>query len=44
MMGGHNCVAIAQTGSGKTLAYLLPAYLHILHQTCPRPGPSEVRP
>eukprot|EP00669_Euglena_mutabilis_P001737 TRINITY_DN12323_c0_g1_i1.p2 TRINITY_DN12323_c0_g1~~TRINITY_DN12323_c0_g1_i1.p2 ORF type:complete len:368 (+),score=127.57 TRINITY_DN12323_c0_g1_i1:246-1349(+) len=41
MMGGHNCVAIAQTGSGKTLAYLLPAYLHILHQMCPRPGPSE---
>ncbi|CAH0770739.1 unnamed protein product [Bemisia tabaci] len=32
-MKGHNLVGIAQTGSGKTLAYLLPAAVHISHQS-----------
>ncbi|GAB0096277.1 RNA helicase [Sergentomyia squamirostris] len=32
-MSGRDLVGIAQTGSGKTLAYMLPALVHIGHQT-----------
>lgn len=32
-LSGRNMVGIAQTGSGKTLAYMLPALVHINHQT-----------
>ncbi|KAG8325873.1 putative ATP-dependent RNA helicase ddx17 [Homalodisca vitripennis] len=32
-LSGRDMVGIAQTGSGKTLAYMLPAAVHIKHQT-----------
>uniref|UniRef100_H3CL71 RNA helicase n=1 Tax=Tetraodon nigroviridis TaxID=99883 RepID=H3CL71_TETNG len=32
-LSGKDLVGIAQTGSGKTLAYLLPAIVHINHQS-----------
>ncbi|KAF4519824.1 hypothetical protein B566_EDAN006838 [Ephemera danica] len=32
-LSGRDMVGIAQTGSGKTLAYVLPAAVHINHQT-----------
>lgn len=32
-LSGRDMVGIAQTGSGKTLAYMLPALVHINHQT-----------
>uniref|UniRef100_A0A1B0CLN5 RNA helicase n=1 Tax=Lutzomyia longipalpis TaxID=7200 RepID=A0A1B0CLN5_LUTLO len=32
-MSGRDLVGIAQTGSGKTLAYILPALVHISHQS-----------
>ncbi|KAK2493237.1 hypothetical protein MC885_020322 [Smutsia gigantea] len=32
-LSGLNMVGVAQTGSGKTLSYLLPAIIHINHQT-----------
>ncbi|XP_051996921.1 probable ATP-dependent RNA helicase DDX17 [Xyrauchen texanus] len=32
-LSGRDMVGIAQTGSGKTLAYLLPAIVHINHQS-----------
>lgn len=33
LMQGMDLIGIAQTGTGKTLAYLLPALIHIEHQT-----------
>uniref|UniRef100_A0A1B0GM31 RNA helicase n=1 Tax=Phlebotomus papatasi TaxID=29031 RepID=A0A1B0GM31_PHLPP len=32
-LSGRDMVGIAQTGSGKTLAYMLPALVHISHQS-----------
>ncbi|XP_076234177.1 putative ATP-dependent RNA helicase DDX5 isoform X3 [Calliopsis andreniformis] len=32
-LSGRDLVAIAQTGSGKTLGYILPAIVHIIHQS-----------
>ncbi|XP_074597509.1 putative ATP-dependent RNA helicase DDX43 [Brevipalpus obovatus] len=36
LLQGYDLIGIAQTGTGKTLAYLLPALIHIEHQTTPR--------
>ncbi|TRY76967.1 hypothetical protein TCAL_02687 [Tigriopus californicus] len=40
-LAGQDLVAIGQTGSGKTLGYLLPALMHIQHQSplAARDGP-----
>jgi len=32
-LSGLDLVGIARTGSGKTLAFMLPAFIHILHQS-----------
>ncbi|KAK2725222.1 hypothetical protein QYM36_001614 [Artemia franciscana] len=36
LLQGNDMIGIAQTGTGKTLAFLLPALIHIEHQTVPR--------
>uniref|UniRef100_A0A8D8QF13 RNA helicase n=2 Tax=Cacopsylla melanoneura TaxID=428564 RepID=A0A8D8QF13_9HEMI len=41
-MSGSNMVGVAQTGSGKTLAYMLPAIVHINHQTQLKPGDGPI--
>lgn len=41
-MSGCNMVGVAQTGSGKTLAYMLPAIVHINHQTQLKPGDGPI--
>jgi len=43
IMSGHDTMIVAQTGAGKTLAYILPALIHLIHQSTPRTvymGPS----
>ncbi|XP_026680008.1 ATP-dependent RNA helicase DBP2-like [Diaphorina citri] len=41
-MSGSNMVGVAQTGSGKTLAYMLPAIVHINHQSQLKPGDGPI--
>uniref|UniRef100_T1JNX3 RNA helicase n=1 Tax=Strigamia maritima TaxID=126957 RepID=T1JNX3_STRMM len=36
LLQGMDLIGIAQTGTGKTIAFLLPAFIHIEHQTIPR--------
>ncbi|XP_055876898.1 uncharacterized protein LOC106058873 [Biomphalaria glabrata] len=41
-LSGQNMVGIAQTGSGKTLGFILPALVHIKHQSRVKRGEGPV--
>jgi len=41
-LSGRDLVSVAKTGSGKTLGYILPAIIHINHQSYLEPGDGPI--